>query len=205
MFTETFIRKSDLKNKATYRISIKGDQKFNIDRKVETEKKKLSVDEFLKIANDKFFGIYGKNFDPSLLRRRDLTKYDSIIWGRWASINQRTVNGKYNSSPSALACPQLKSYRAKGITLNMTFGEFEVWMKSVEHIHNQIVEKGENSSVDRIDETKGYEIDNLQMISLHENIEKRIGKKCKRYPEENKQLKKESNHKIYQNAKKTNC
>lgn len=199
MFTESFIRKSEIL-KGKYRISIKGTQKFNIEKKIGN----LTVEDFLKIANEKFFGIYGKNFDPSLLKRRDLTKYDSIIWGRWASINQRTINGKYNSSPSALSCPQLKSYRSKGITVNMTFGEFESWMKSVEHIHNQIVEKGEKSSVDRIDETKGYEIGNLQMISLHENIEKRVGMKCKRFPEESKGLKKESNQRIYQNAKNKN-
>lgn len=132
--------------------------------------------------------------------KRNSGKYSFIIENRWRSINQRCINGCYKT-PNA---PQFQSYINKKITINMTKDEFATWMKSVEHIHNQIVEKGEKSSVDRIDDTKGYEIGNLQMISLHENIEKRIGMKCKKFPEESKGRKKASNQRIYQNFKNKN-
>lgn len=117
--------------------------------------------------------------------------YLQIINNRWAAINQRTANGKFNSSFTAQNNPQTQSYQKKGITLELTFQEFKDWMLENEEKHNQIVLSGDNSSIDRLDETKGYSLDNIQMISLHENIEKRYGKKC----EKNKLTKEETKNK----------
>lgn len=119
-----------------------------------------------------------------------------IILNRWASLNQRCVNGKYTDSYTAQNTPQIQSYQKKGIQLEMTYQEFKNWMLSVEQIHNQIVSKGENSSIDRIDDTKGYSPDNIQLISLHENIEKRYGKKCERVEDKNKTKQKNKNQYI---------
>lgn len=102
--------------------------------------------------------------------------YNKIIRNRWSSINQRCVNGVYSKSTSVQHSPQFRSYHKHNITVNMTKEEFTAWMLSVEHIHNQIVSKGEVSNIDRIDESKGYEIGNMQMISQKDNIEKRFGK-----------------------------
>lgn len=129
--------------------------------------------------------------------KKNSNKYSFIIENRWKSINQRCVNGCFKT-PNA---PQFESYTRKGITVNMSKEEFTTWMLSVEHIHNQIVSKGERSSIDRIDETKGYEIGNLQLISLHENIEKRVGKTCNYLKPEDKPKKSISNRSSYQKFK----
>lgn len=107
-------------------------------------------------------------------------EYENIIHNRWNSLNQRCINGQYTTSQSAERCPQLKSYREKGIRLEMSKDEFKAWMLANESLHNEIVARGDKSSIDRIDESKGYCTDNIQMISLHKNIEKRFGKPCKK-------------------------
>lgn len=121
--------------------------------------------------------------------------YEYIIQNRYKSLNQRCINGKYTTSPSAVSCPQLKSYRDKGIELLMSYETFREWMLANEGVHNEIVARGEKSSIDRIDETLGYSIDNIQLISLHKNIEKRFGKKCE-YQSENKKEQKKMENKI---------
>lgn len=125
--------------------------------------------------------------------------YENIIRNRWKSINQRTVNGTYITSPSAQKCPQLVSYRKKGIALDMTFDEFRLWMLANEILHNEIVASGDKSSIDRIDESLGYSIDNIQMISLHKNICKRYGKECERTND--KEISKQNNKKAYNRSK----
>lgn len=129
--------------------------------------------------------------------KKKSTKYTSIIRNRWNSINQRCINGCYKT-PNA---PQFQSYTRKGITINMSKEEFTIWMLSVENTHNQIVSKGEKSSIDRIDDTKGYEIGNLQLISLHDNIEKRIGEVCKYSTSEAKLKKIPQNKSMYNKFK----
>lgn len=124
--------------------------------------------------------------------------YLALINNRWASINQRTVNGKFTTSQSAQKCPQLKNYRDRGITLDMTYEEFKGWMLANEGIHNEIVATGDKSSIDRIDEELGYSLDNIQLIPLHKNIEKRFGKECEKLNEYEKQLKKEQNKRVYE-------
>lgn len=118
------------------------------------------------------------NISAKLYNRKHRSEYSKIINNRWHSINQRCVNGLYSTSDSALHSPQFVSYHKKGITINLTREEFTDWMYSVEDIHNAIIESGDKSSIDRIDENRGYEIGNIQLLSLHANIEKRLGKKC---------------------------
>jgi hypothetical protein len=91
------------------------------------------------------------------------------------SLNQRCVNGLYSNSKSVKTSPQFQSYHKKGITINMTKDEFTAWMMLMKPVHDRIIANGERSSIDRIDEKKGYEISNIQMISLHQNIENRYG------------------------------
>lgn len=113
-------------------------------------------------------------------RNREDRQYNILIKERWASINQRTSNGKYTTSFSAMNSPQFKSYREKGIELNMTKDEFTSWMLSMKDVHDKIVESGDKSSIDRINSEKGYSIDNIKMIPLHENIENRYGRKLEK-------------------------
>lgn len=124
--------------------------------------------------------------------------YLALINSRWSSLNQRSINGKYTTSPSAQKCPQLKSYRDKGITIDLTYDQFKAWMLANETLHNEIVARGDKSSIDRIDESLGYNLDNIQLIPLHQNIEKRVGKECKYTKEEEKEQKRIQNQRKYQ-------
>lgn len=196
MLTSKNIIKSQL-SKGTYTISIKGKYKFWLCKSINL----ISEEEFLKKANELFFEKYNKEWLGSCRNEKRLTNYDRLITNRWASINQRTINGKYNSSESVQRCEQMKSYHKKQITIDITFEEFRNWMLDNEDLHNEIVESGNKSSIDRIDETKGYSLDNMRLISLHENIENRYGKECEYQPNEEKTKKKTQNQKNYKNIK----
>lgn len=143
---------------------------------------------------------HNKRATVSTIGWKTRNPYENLIRNRWNSINQRTVNGKYTTSPSAVSCPQLKSYREKGIMLEMSFEGFRAWMLANETLHNEIVATGDKSSIDRIDDDLGYSLDNIALISLHSNIEKRVGKECKRT--ENKEEVKQYNKTAYIKSKK---
>lgn len=192
MLTDKNIRKTKLAL-GKYNISISGKYKFNMSRKINS----LTRKEFIELANEKFFEKYNCNWNGLCRGTKKLTDYDKVIHNRWSSINQRTSNGKYNSSNSAINSPQYKSYHRKNITVNMTKDEFITWMLSVEETHNKIIATGQKSSIDRIDDNKGYEIGNLQLISLHENIEKRVGKICDYQKPEEKLKNTLYNKKVY--------
>lgn len=195
MLTVNNIKKNKLKI-GYYSISIKGDFKFNISRSI----KKISEKDFIVLANKKFQEKYNCEWNKG---NKKLTKYHYLINNRWASINQRCINGKYSKSTSVQYSPQFQSYHKQNITINMTKEEFTAWMLSVEDLHNEIISVGEKSSIDRIDETKGYEIGNLQLISLHSNIEKRYKTTCKCQTKEQKDKVKIKNQKYYLKNKGT--
>lgn len=169
---------------------------------------KISREEFLNQANEEYRAKFGHDY-AGIPWRSDLindprigAKYLSMIKSRWASINQRTINGLYKDSVSAQANPQAKAYRAHDVRVEMTLDQFTAWMVDHKPEHDAIVDRGESSSIDRIDETKGYSIDNIRIISLHENIEKRLGKKCNVTNAHYKKLKAATNHRQYIKALK---
>lgn len=137
-----------------------------------------------------------------VLRDKVKGDYEYIIENRWKSINQRCQNGVWSNSPSIMFSPQMTSYRNKPQrVVNITKEEFVNWMLSVEKIHDKIVASGDVSSIDRIDDTRGYELGNLQLISRHENIEKRFGKPCKFLDVAELDRKSRNNQRKYQTAK----
>lgn len=198
MLTVNNIKKNKLKI-GYYSISIKGKYKFSISRIT----KSITEKDFIDLANKKFYEKYKTDWKGVCRGAKRLTKFEKIINNRWNSINQRCINGKYSKSTSVQYSPQFQSYHKQNITINMTKEEFTNWMLSVEQIHNDIISVGEKSSIDRIDETKGYEIGNLQLISLHSNIEKRYKTTCKCQPKEHKHKKKIENQKYYLKNKGT--
>ncbi len=134
-------------------------------------------------------------------RKINRSSYEGLIVNRWNSLNQRCVNGLYANSSSVKASPQFQSYHKKGITINISKDEFVAWMYLMKPVHESIVAKGEKSSIDRIDENKGYTIDNIRLISLHENIENRYGRKCNIQTTEQKVKNQSQNRRNYQKAK----
>ena len=144
------------------------------------------------------------NESTKLCNRKHAKKYETIIKNRWTNLNLRCVNGIYANAPSVKYTSQIKYYHNKGITLNMTKDEFVAWMYLMKPVHESIIAKGEKSSIDRIDENKGYSIDNIQMISLHENIEKRVGKTCHKGTVEEKARHSKNKKDMYRRNKANN-
>lgn len=97
-----------------------------------------------------------------------------LIWTKhkWATINQRTVNGRYVNNLSVTLNRQQQSYYTKGIRIEVTKEEFFQFFASQEYLILEIMSRGEKPSVDRIDEDGHYSLDNMQIIALDENRKK---------------------------------
>lgn len=91
---------------------------------------------------------------------------------RWQSINRRTVNGRV----PRWWCKQARFYLEKGIRLEMTKQEFYSWCAEQSSIIVEIYKQGEIPSIDRIDNEGNYRLDNLQVISMRENVARRNNK-----------------------------
>lgn len=202
MFDQSNVRFQKQDNYIFYRIQVKG---FDLQRST----KNLSIEEFLEIANQKYFEKFGieavsipksKEVKLDPITKRPISEYERIIKNRFASINQRSIGGKYCNNKSVLKNNQQRSYHKKGITLEMTKQEFYDWMMSVKPIHDEIVARGDKSSINRIDSRKGYSVDNIELISLHKNIEERYGFECEYNSEEVLSKKSVYNHNRYVNS-----
>jgi len=151
---------------------------------LQRSEKSMSLEEFLELANKLHFEKYG--FEANYVSREVHTKakhapdpYTVIIRGRWASLNQRSSNGKYNKAKSINNNPQQLSYLKKDIKVEMTKQEFFDWMWQNKAKHDKITSAGERSSINRIDPRKGYSLDNIELVSLHNNIEEKFGFECR--------------------------
>lgn len=178
------------------------------DFRIIRSKRKYTLETFLELANRLYVERFGREADYSPKKKETIhteaDNYERIIRNRFASINQRAIGGKYCNNKSVVNNYQQRSYHKKGITLEMTKEEFHDWMMSVKHIHDQIVANGDRSSINRIDSRKGYSVDNLELISLHKNIEERYGFDCRRMTEEELLQKISHNRNRYLKSRKGN-
>lgn len=88
---------------------------------------------------------------------------------RWAQINHRTVNG----AKPYWTNPQHMVYLSAGIELRMTRDQFREWCRSRAEQIEQMYRDGLRPSIDRIDGTGHYAVENLQLLPLSENCRKR--------------------------------
>lgn len=124
--------------------------------------------------------------------------YSKMVQNRWSALNQRCVNGKWSQTHTN----QFKSYQRHQIELQMTKEEFTAWMESQKTRYFEILATGDVPSIDRIDNSAHYTISNIQLISRHENLEKRWGKECRIMTPEQKIRASVNNAKNYKRAKK---
>lgn len=90
-------------------------------------------------------------------------KWGSIFYFKlraWGAINKRTVNGSN---------PTFSHYLKKGIRLEMTKNEFYNWCDDNKEKIQSFFDEEDSPSVDRIDSSKHYSIDNIRIISFSEN------------------------------------
>ncbi len=57
---------------------------------------------------------------------------------------------------------------------SITLAEFRQWCKETNY-HNLTGRSGDSATIDRIDDSKGYSIDNIQILTLSENSRKLWG------------------------------
>lgn len=88
---------------------------------------------------------------------------------RWEHVNRRTVNGRV----PRWWCRQARFYLEKGIRLEMTKKEFFDWCESQSKLILRLYAEGKTPSIDRIDSSGNYEINNIQILDMQLNIAKR--------------------------------
>jgi hypothetical protein len=81
---------------------------------------------------------------------------------RWAMINIRAVNGRYAHLRNA------KSKCYAHVELRMTQEQFEAWCEA----RSELIESMARPSIDRIDKSGHYALDNIQILELAVNIRK---------------------------------
>lgn len=87
---------------------------------------------------------------------------------RWTSINTRTINGSYPRWYDKINARYLK----KGVRLEMTREEFNVFCELHKDLIENMYTNGQIPSIDRINPDGHYSINNIQIISFSENCRK---------------------------------
>lgn len=94
--------------------------------------------------------------------RNEAAKTHRLCWNcqkrQWAEKN-----------PVRYAYANLKqNARRRGKDFELTYEQFEAWSKKTEYIRGK-GRKSESWHIDRIDESKGYTVDNIQVLSNKRN------------------------------------
>ena len=106
--------------------------------------------------------MYRNNSPISTIRK--------FVTSRWSKINTRTINGLYPD----YNCPKAANYFANGIMVLCNKVEFELWcLSQAQHILN-LINSGETPSIDRIDSTGHYSLENMRIISMTEQRKKTL-------------------------------
>lgn len=85
----------------------------------------------------------------------------------WSNLNRRTVNGK---KPAYSNESTRRFYLSKGIELRMSRAEFYSWIEEQREYLAGIYASGDYPSIDRVDSSGHYEISNIRIMPLKENL-----------------------------------
>lgn len=102
-----------------------------------------------------------------------LSRFKTVSWSK---LNNRTING---SNPYWHIQQTANSYLSKGTMLVISKQEFRDWCDKNEKLIMDIYRSGKKPSVDRIDSSKHYSLDNIQILELMENIKKGVANMVK--------------------------
>lgn len=108
----------------------------------------------------------GKPLPPSM--RRGSPEY--IKSSYWTTLNQRCVNGSQTIARND--SKRNDAYARKGVELLLSKEQFDQWVDKNWQAFASLYAEGKTPSIDRIDSTKGYEPENMQVIDLKLNMRK---------------------------------
>lgn len=98
---------------------------------------------------------------------------DKTIKGRRICYSCRYKSYK-ERNPYRLAYTRLRGHaKARGKEFDLTFEQFKAFCINSNYLNCKGVRK-ESYHIDRIDETKGYTVDNIQLLTNTENVRKYI-------------------------------
>lgn len=100
---------------------------------------------------------------PSM--RRGTKEY--IKSSYWATMNQRCINGNHFKDT-----PKNASYKRSNRMLELTKKDFNDWVDENWLEFELLYAQGKTPSIDRIDNTLGYNINNMRVVDLKENMAK---------------------------------
>lgn len=95
----------------------------------------------------------------------------------WGGLNQRTVNGSHPNWNH----PELIRYLEKGIELHITHEEWKLYCAKYGWLIEVIYKAGEKPSIDRIDPNGHYSLDNIEIVTLGENIRRSHNPEINKY------------------------
>ena len=80
--------------------------------------------------------------------------------------------------------------------MGMTKDQYMEWVMSPEVIEQAIwfYSKRINPDIDRIDDSKGYSVDNIQLLDHYLNVEKKVGHHCAWKSDEELEISRPSNY-----------
>ncbi len=86
----------------------------------------------------------------------------------WHVLNKRTINGKYPDRNN----PKNEIYFKKGVRLEMTRDQFKEFCELNKQSILKLYKDGKTPSLDRVNSKKHYSVENIEIISLRDNIKK---------------------------------
>jgi len=106
--------------------------------------------------------FHGQAKTPPTPEQRILTRFKQTAW---LGMNQRTVNG---------SCPAWnerakQKYLKRGLTLDFSKEQFYAWCDQNAETILTLKKSNERPSIDRIDDERGYSLENIRILSLGEN------------------------------------
>lgn len=94
-----------------------------------------------------------------------LDPFKRLITIAWNNLNRRTINGDYPN----WKCKGTARYLQLGIELHLTRKQLETWFIERQKLVYDMWHAGERPSIDRIDSSGHYTLENIRLVTLKEN------------------------------------
>lgn len=110
----------------------------------------------------------GRPLPPTMIRGSK----EYIKSSYWQTLNQRCANGRWRVNSK-----RNESYLRKNVLLLITKEDFDRWVDDNWEKFDALYKAGKTPSIDRISNSGNYEIENMDVVDLKENMAKDRRKK----------------------------